>query len=168
VSGAAALALRPARDADCERFFAWVNEPGVRRASFVPAPIPRDVHERWFAARLADPRCRLYVIESGPDVALGQIRLDLDGAGAAVVSISLDPAVRGRGLAAAALRLAVEAGRAGGVARFDAYIRPENAASLRAFARAGFAAPRPVVRQGTPALVVSLGAGALPQPAEIG
>ncbi|HEV7753872.1 MAG TPA: GNAT family protein, partial [Baekduia sp.] len=70
----------------------------------------------------------------------GSVRLDLVGDGSAEVSIALDPAARGLGLAAQALELlTAQAGAAGAVTGLLARVRESNAPSLRAFARAGYA-----------------------------
>ena len=61
------------------------------------------------------------------------------GPEAGVVSINLDPAVRGRGLAARLLQLLDVEARALGLRRLVAWIAAENVASDRAFASAGYA-----------------------------
>jgi RimJ/RimL family protein N-acetyltransferase len=76
-------------------------------------------------------------------VPVGTVRLDRRAPDEAEVSITIAPGARGRGLARPAIELGVEHARATwGVARLTARIRPENAASLRAFAAAGFAVER--------------------------
>jgi RimJ/RimL family protein N-acetyltransferase len=130
--------LRAARLDDCARVWTWRNHPDTRRVSFEQAPIPFDTHEAWFRASLGRPDRRLYVIlVEGSDG--GTARLDITGA-EAEVSINLAPECRGRGIGPAALeRLADTAFGELGLGRLIARIKADNAVSLAAFERAGFA-----------------------------
>lgn len=131
-------ALRAATADDSERVRAWRNEPDAVAASLTRAPVALADHERWFAAVLADRARRLWIVEDSGRPA-GSVRLDLGAADAtAEVSIALDPAARGLGLGRRALELAAAAAP-DGVARVTARVRSDNAASLLAFAAAGFA-----------------------------
>jgi L-amino acid N-acyltransferase YncA len=66
------------------------------------------------------------------------VRLDRAGT-TATLSIGLAPEARGRGLAARLVRLAaVECLHSGWCRLVEARVRPENAASLATFRRAGF------------------------------
>lgn len=140
-NGPGGLALRAAGREDSRRLWEWRNEGETRLASFHTDPIPFEQHEHWFAERLADPRTRLFVIlEDGRPV--GYVRFDL-APPLAEINLGLDPTARGRGLGAAAIRLASEQIRAEGITTVRARVRPENARSVAAFHRAGF------VRRGT-------------------
>ena len=132
------VTLRPARPDDCARVWTWRNDPDTRRASFDPTPVPFETHAAWFSASLGRPDRRLYVIiVEGRDG--GTARLDVAG-GEAEVSINLAPECRGRGIGPAALeRLAEAAFGELGLARLVAQVKSDNAASLAAFERAGFA-----------------------------
>ena len=71
--------------------------------------------------------------------AVGIVRFELDDNGVGIVGINLTHAVRGHGLGARALRLAcVRLRRDANAAAVLAYVKPDNVASLRSFARAGF------------------------------
>lgn len=150
---APARRLRPATLADESLFHAWANEPEVRRQSFNTAPIPLAQHQRWFRSRLESPDALLRVLVDGEGLPLGQIRFECSPteSARAVIGFSLDPVARGHGLAAELLELglAALAGQWGTQAVAYGEVRQVNAASARAFLRAGFTegrAPRPGVR----------------------
>lgn len=133
-----AVRARPVARSDCELLFGWANDSLTRRMSFRPRPIAWEEHTRWFERVLGDPEMRLLVGEAWEAAAwvpCGQVRVDADG----TVSLAVAPRFRGRGLAAPLLRTAVLEARAQGRGRqLTAYIKPENAASQRVFAQAGF------------------------------
>lgn len=130
--------LRAAILMDVERVWVWRNDPETRQASFNPEPIPWDAHQTWFRETLARTDRRLYIIVAdGSDS--GVIRLDV-AAGEGEVSIYLAPEARHRGIGVPALRaLLGEAFDGLGLLRVTGAIKPDNQASLAAFAKAGFA-----------------------------
>ena len=134
-----AFRLRPAAGRDCRNIFELSNSPAVRANSINTAKIRWAVHKRWFAAKIEDPRHSFLVAETPSGEFIGQLRYDVPGP-EALVSFSISDAFRGRGLAAPLLA----AGSARlftdfpGVRRINAYIRPENGASIKAFERAGY------------------------------
>lgn len=147
------LSVRPAVAADRELLFAWVNDPLTRAQSFSPAPIPWETHCTWLASVLGDPGRLLYLVVAPAEEPVGQVRFDASGAGEAVISIALAPSWRGRGLAASAIRLAMDrARRDAGIVRVHAYIRPGNRVSRQAFARAGFTEVEETVVRGDAAV----------------
>jgi len=136
------LSLRPATADDGERLLEWRNDPHTRAMAVVQAAVERAVHARWLATRLNDADTLLTIAEEDGEP-VGTVRLDRHGRDEAELSITIAPAARGRGLARLAIELGVEhAHREWGVTRVTARIRPENTASLRAFAAAGFATVR--------------------------
>lgn len=123
-----------------ELLWCWANDPQTRAASVRSEPIPWADHVTWFAGKLAEPGCRIYVGEREGGVPGGVVRFDTEGT-AAVVSVTVAPELRGRGLSAELIASATEVFLSGGSAvRVLAYVKDGNAASLRAFARAGFVA----------------------------
>lgn len=145
------LDLRSATPDDCRRVFDWANEPATRAASFSSEPIPWETHVQWFTRKLADPQCRLWIVEACP-ATLGQVRFDLEGRVAAI-SVGLDPAQRGRNLGALLIWAACrKLAREADVERIVAFIKPDNAASIRAFEKAGFARAGATTVNGQPAL----------------
>lgn len=134
-----ALNLRRVRPADCRLIWEWSNAPEVRAASFSTEPIPWESHQQWFTAKLQDPGCYFFIILGPEQQPLGQIRFETVGEAQATVSISLAPEARGQGWGAAALRLAArEVFQTTPLRVIHAYIKPDNARSLKAFRTAGF------------------------------
>jgi UDP-2,4-diacetamido-2,4,6-trideoxy-beta-L-altropyranose hydrolase len=127
--------LRPATAEDCELVYGINADPAVRRWSFSSGAIAFADHQRWFADKLADPRCLLFVAEDGGEP-IGVLRYDLAG-DQATVSIALAPDRQGRGYGTAILR-AGRAALAGRAATVRAIIKPDNVASIRAFTNAGY------------------------------
>lgn len=153
-SARAAVTLRRAAHDDCADVWRWRNEEESRRASFDPSPIPYDAHRAWFARSLARPDRLMYIVcaEGRP---CGVARLDL-ARPAATVSIFLTRARHGEGIGPAALRALAERARSEhGLKRLVALVKPDNRASLAAFARAGFT--RSAAVDGAVTLVKRLG-----------
>ncbi|MDQ2688820.1 MAG: GNAT family N-acetyltransferase, partial [Chloroflexota bacterium] len=131
------LQLRVATMADADLLLRWRNDPVTRAASFDTAIIERGAHRRWLEERLANAGDRLWIgMLGGRPAGVVRFAVDADGATA---SVTVAPEHRGRGVATRLIvngcaRLAAES-RARGV---DAWIRPENVASIGAFGSAGF------------------------------
>lgn len=132
------LALRRAGPADSHTLWEWRNAPDVRATAFSPDPISWEDHERWFARKIADPLCLLFIAEDD-EAPLGQIRFDVgEGGTEAEISVSVQRAHRRRGVGTALIEEGIQAAAAEGLRTVHAYIKPENEASVRAFVRAGF------------------------------
>jgi UDP-2,4-diacetamido-2,4,6-trideoxy-beta-L-altropyranose hydrolase len=141
------LNLRRACSEDCHRVWEWANDPTVRSMSFTADPIPWAQHQHWFASRLADPGCLLFIAtrRSAP---IGQVRMDVAGP-EAVISISLDASVRGHGLGPSIIDLACqEVFCTAPVKRVVALARENNTPSHRAFQKAGFVDGGPTMVRG--------------------
>ena len=124
--------LRKAERRDEGRVWVYNDEPGARRVSISKESIPWEAHKVWFAAKLADPKTSLFIVECGGE-SVGTLRIERRGE-EDQISIALTPSARGRGIGVAAI---VEAARKheGGLV---ALVRPDNTASARAFETAGF------------------------------
>ena len=132
------LSLRRAQETDCRMIWTWANEASVRQASFVSDPIPWNQHELWFSAKIVDERCFYYVASDEGGNPVGQVRFGLNDREGAI-SLSLAPAMRGRGYGSALILRGVEQFFADSGARMvHAYVKPENQVSIRAFERADF------------------------------
>lgn len=130
--------LRRAEEDDCRLLWEWSNDPRVRAVSFSAEPIPWGDHVRWFKERLADPNSILFVALDPQNRAIGQVRFQLED-GHAIVSIVLASEFRGQGYGKMVLAKAQEEVFASAsVNCIDAYVKPENEASLHLFAEAGF------------------------------
>ena len=128
------LRLREATLADADVIYRWNNDPAVRGLSLDRRPIAREDHDRWMAARLADPNTRMWIVEIF-DEALGVVRIERAASSkTGRVSIALDPSARGLGLGRAALVVACDAD--GGP--LMAEVVAENRASRACFEACGF------------------------------
>jgi N,N'-diacetyllegionaminate synthase len=131
------LTLRRAAPDDALQVWEWNNEPAVRALSLATAAIPWIDHLRWFAAKLADPHCRLWIAELAGEP-VGVVRIDAERH-RGVVSLALGAQHRGQGLGRRLLKLAGEryCGETGH-RHVDAVILGDNLASQKAFAAAGY------------------------------
>lgn len=137
VTERASIRLRPATPADAEALWRWRNEPSTRAQSFDSRPILLAVHRDWLADKLADRSVLLAIVELD-GLAVGQVRLEGVNGPEAEIHIGLGTQARGRGVGRAALEEAAGWAAERGVRRVVAHVKRDNAASLRAFAAAGF------------------------------
>ena len=129
---------RPATSDDCRRVWEWANDPAVRAVSFTSEPIPWEQHAAWFTRKLADANTRLWIAKQDGSPSLGQVRFDLDGS-TSTISVSLDASRRGKNLGALLIWSACQKHfRESAVETIHAFIKPDNAASIRTFEKAGF------------------------------
>jgi UDP-2,4-diacetamido-2,4,6-trideoxy-beta-L-altropyranose hydrolase len=132
------ITLRPATLADERNLFEWRNGPETRRYSLDPREIGWDEHVRWFRNSLNRPDRHILIgeLERQP---VGVLRYDVAGEGAEI-SVYLVPGHAGRGLGTALVKAGTDwvAGNLREVASLRARILPENVASQKAFAKAGY------------------------------
>jgi UDP-2,4-diacetamido-2,4,6-trideoxy-beta-L-altropyranose hydrolase len=132
------VSVRTATLEDGPMAWRWRNSAEVRRVSFDTSEIPLPSHLAWWRETLQSSERRLLVgeVDGTP---LGIVRFDLL-AGAARLSIYLDPELTGVGIGPQLLTAACRwlFGAQPGITRIEAQVRAENRASRRAFARAGF------------------------------
>jgi UDP-2,4-diacetamido-2,4,6-trideoxy-beta-L-altropyranose hydrolase len=132
--------LRQAQEHDAKLLWEWANDATVRAMAFSSQPIPWETHVAWLSSHLRGGKCFLLIAEDANGTPLGQIRFDIVNDGDCVVDVSLAQGNRGKGLAAKLIKLGVEKMfEQGGCSLVHAYVKPENAASARAFEKAGFA-----------------------------
>lgn len=131
--------LRPATSADKDILLAWRNEPTTRQMSLTDHEVTAEEHAAWFDASFGNP-ARLILIAEIDGQSAGMVRYDKDGE-TAEVSINIAPEARGHGMGARLLSGSISAlsSHWPDVETIVARIRPDNAASLRAFANAGYA-----------------------------
>lgn len=141
----ARILVRPAVSGDALDLFTWRNDPATRAASVSQGTVTWAAHRAWLQRALGDPRRMIYIAQladaGGMVQSVGMCRFDLpDSAVTAEVSINLNPAYRGRGLAAEVLDAAI--GRfyedAEASVPLIATIRNGNNASARVFEKNGF------------------------------
>ena len=131
------VVLRPATSNDAELLLEWRNDRETRASSRSTAPVSAAEHERWLATTLARADRRLYVglLDGEP---CGFARLDLEEGGEAEISVAVAPKLRERGVGRSLIRAAAAAAFDAEIRRVRAEIKPDNAASLRAFESVGF------------------------------
>ena len=139
---AAALALRPARAADSNLLLGWTNQQRACGLGLSGSePVERATHDAWFAERLSDPDCRIWIIEHVGKPA-GMARLEREtGSSPETVTVSIFIAREARrlGIASAAIERALrDTVRERGALIAVVRVRPENVASLRLFDSLGF------------------------------
>ena len=132
------IVLRPAVSNDMTMLFDWVNRAdSLAQKRRTAGPVAEGEHRAWFARSLADPLCRLWIVER-VGVALGQVRLH-GAAEAPEVDVYVAAAARGAGVARAAVAEAIRRWRGDHPrARPRAWVKASNRPSLALFAALGF------------------------------
>lgn len=139
----ASFDLRPAEAADEAIWLRWANDPAVRAASFHSDRINAMEHRRWFSAKLADPGALLLLGHAIDGMPIGYVRFEQISPSEIreqLLSIALEPAVRGQGLGLPLLERAIAflQQRWQGPLELLAEVKPSNRASIRLFEAAGF------------------------------
>jgi len=133
------LRLRRVEEKDCQLLWDLANDPGVRASSFSPEQISWTRHQTWFERKLNDPNCMILIAEDEASRAVGQFRVDETSPREGEIDVSLSPEARGLGLGASLIELGVRSVFAStGIECLHAFVKPENRASMLAFARAEF------------------------------
>lgn len=137
-SAKGSLTLRPARENDAMLLFGWANKAdSLANKLETDDPISWPDHETWFKARLSDEIGGLWIGARAVEP-VGQVRLQLIG-DVFEIDIYVVQAARREGVARQMLELVAKNGRSRwpGVP-FIARILPDNSASKRLFAAAGY------------------------------
>lgn len=129
--------IRPAKEADSRNIWEWRNDPLDRAKSFSKDAIPWEVHQGWFATRLADSTCHFFVFELRGE-AIGQLRVEVDMVGCGEIHIAVGRQYRAKGYAQKALILVMQELKVLGVKMLLARVKPDNVSSAVMFLKAGF------------------------------
>ena len=149
----AGLRVRHAEEKDCRLLWEWVNDPEVRSASFSSEAIPWEKHVEWFALKLRDPDCLIFIAEDEQGFPVGQVRFEKMQSGDFETDISIVRERRGLGLGACLMiKAAEQAFRETAARRLHAFIKPGNSGSIRLFEDAGFGATGMVQTRGCEAM----------------
>ncbi|KIL99154.1 N-Acetylneuraminate cytidylyltransferase [Paramagnetospirillum magnetotacticum MS-1] len=133
------MEFRKAVGEDAPDLLVWRNDPDTIASSLTGKGVAPADHFAWIARVLASPDYILLMAEQAGEK-LGMVRFDRDDEGEWEVSINLNPAARGRGLAACVLAGAIAAAFPGqGRPTLVAWVKRSNPASWRIFQRCGFA-----------------------------
>jgi RimJ/RimL family protein N-acetyltransferase len=133
------IRVRRAREVDCRLLWEWASEPGVRASAFSQRTIGWEEHSAWFRAKMTDASTLIFIGEGPDGQPVGQVRIDRHNNGEAEIDVSVAQEFRGAGYGSLLIEEALrEALRANQITKVNAFVRPENAASARAFEKAGF------------------------------
>ena len=124
------LSLRSATTGDAQFLWECRNDDMALRFSGSTEAIPYAAHCRWLASRLRDPDCQIYLGVTADGTRVGYGRLDQR-----TISVAVHPVLRRLGFASQLIALTTQEAHSTGMI---AWIRPENAASKRAFASCGY------------------------------
>lgn len=132
------LVLRLAEPADSADLLAWRNDPVTRANSRNTDEVAPASHEAWLRGALADANRRLWIAERG-GTKLGTVSAVRAPDDAVELSVTVAPAMRGKGQAAGMIRAAVaETAVIWPGAAIRAVVRVGNGASRKLFERCGF------------------------------
>ncbi len=146
------VTLLPATKSNCQLVYDWANDPEVRKASFSSEPIPWKDHCSWYETMLRSDSCVMSLIQDEQLRFVGVVRMSLDGTKARV-SLTIAPERRGNGYGVSALRLSCQnVFKKHGIESVDAFIKKNNAASIRCFIKAGFVGGKDAEVSGHPCL----------------
>lgn len=99
------LGLRETVFDDARMLLRWTNDPVTRQNSFHTEPIKWEEHIDWLSGKLKDENCYFYML-CDEAKAYGTIRLDyIPNECRAMVSFSIAPENRGKGLGTLMLKL---------------------------------------------------------------
>jgi len=156
------IRLRRARREDARLLWEWRRDPEVMRTSFSTGELVLESHVVWLTSKLQDPACELFIAELPDGSAIGQVRFDVHD-GQADISVSLGREHRGKGYGAGIIVAGCEcAFESLGINIVNAYVKPDNAASVQAFIRSGFQNNGEILVKGNPALHLMLNRESLP------
>ncbi len=147
------ISYRKLTESDTELIFNWACDPLTRKNSFNSDDIQFDQHVKWLKEKLGNPQT-YYVVMIRNGVDAGLVRFDIRRAEqTATIGILIDKGFRGLGLASRFLVKAIEGFRnTGHYEKIEAFIKPENVASVAAFEKAGFMKVEELLINDIPAL----------------
>ncbi len=130
--------LRKATIEDMDLLFRWANETDVRANSFSTSVITYDEHCEWYQNLLADD-CRQEYIYICQKEEIGQARISIENENAEIgYSIRSDKRCMGHGRMLLQLlteKIQIDYPQ---IKRLTARVKPQNAASQKAFINAGY------------------------------
>jgi RimJ/RimL family protein N-acetyltransferase len=124
------------RDADL--LFKWINDPQVRAQSLSTNIITYEEHKNWFAKKLTDKNCYLYIVYKN-NLPVGMIRFDVHG-NECTISYLVDRSERGKGIGFLVINEGIKQFKNDSYFKgsLKATVKNTNAASLKIFENAGF------------------------------
>lgn len=124
--------IRPAEFSDWKLLLDWRNDPQTRQNSISSAEILEENHKQWLQLTLESSLRKIFIYEL--DAPVGTLRLDIIDKDTNVLSWTVAPDARGKGIGSDMLKKFVEQYPG----EYFAEILPENRASLSMASKAGF------------------------------
>ena len=147
------LWLRHATALDSRLIWEWANDPTVRQMSLSSDPIPWESHQGWYAKKLADSSCVMYIAMKADNEPVGQIRFDIDEEGNAEIGYSVASIHRGQGFGKALLKTGIQhVATKPNVRAIVGIVKTDNLASCYAFESSGFEIKLDIQVQGFPCI----------------
>ncbi len=133
------MSLRLANEKDMLLYFNWANDESVRNNSFNNTKIELENHKKWFAKKLNDPDCVMFVAYVQNE-AVGQIRFDKNAQSDFEIDFSIDKKYRGKGIGAKILRTGTLTlfNNNTSIKRVVGKVKSDNSSSKKSFVNAGF------------------------------
>lgn len=124
--------IRPAEFSDWKLLLDWRNDPQTRQNSISSAEIVEENHKQWLQLTLESKLRKIFIYEL--DRPVGTLRLDTIDTETNVLSWTVAPDARGKGVGSDMLKAFVEQHPG----EYFAEILPENKASLSMASKVGF------------------------------
>ena len=142
--GKGMISIRPCKKSDCKFLWNLRNEKTARDSAFNEDHIAYPRHIKWFKEKIEDEKSHIFIVLRSHK-RIGQVRLDIRKRRNAEVDVGIVKTERGKGFGSLALKLICAHGLQNlGLEKITAYIKKENAASIKAFANADFSNTGPV------------------------
>ena len=128
------ISIRDVKKEDEDLLFNWRNDPEVRANAFNTDEINLENHRKWFANKLADEKCKIYIFESFGEYPIGQVRLELLE-DKWMIDYSIDSRYRGIGLGE---KIIYEIVKLENGKNLFAQVKQKNIASVKIFENQNF------------------------------
>nr|WP_278320217.1 GNAT family N-acetyltransferase [Clostridium uliginosum] len=116
----------------CKLIYEWRNDKEVRKNSFDTAKISYEEHVEWYAKKLNDSNCKIYLLANS-NKNIGVVRLELKD-GENTINYNIEKNSRGKGYGyKILLELEKELIKNQKTMKLTAYVKSENIFSLKIF-----------------------------------
>ena len=130
------ITYRPLESKDLMLLLEWTNEPETRLNSFNTNQITLKEHTAWFNKTIQNPNA-VYFICQVNKIAVGLVRFDKNE-NYTTVGINISSVFRGQGLSSTFLKDCSQLYFLKNSLIINAFIKPQNVASIKAFEKAGY------------------------------
>lgn len=134
------LRLRNVQMTDADILYFWFSDPLSRANSNSSIMVSWTDHLAWLSSRIKSDPTNYFILEAS-GLPIGQIRFDLNE-DALVLSYSIDPDFRGRGLGRLIVEMGVQEVRRGSDIEIRAKVKRSNSPSIHIFQSLGFDSTR--------------------------